>query len=39
MKSRLKNWESDREVTDNKMFLKEIASGILNKWLFYLIIF
>ncbi|CAD8206651.1 unnamed protein product [Paramecium pentaurelia] len=31
MKSRLKNWETDREVTDNKGFLKEIASGILNK--------
>ncbi|CAD8110928.1 unnamed protein product [Paramecium primaurelia] len=31
MKSRLKNWETDRKETDNKVFLKEIASGILNK--------
>ncbi|CAD8207307.1 unnamed protein product [Paramecium pentaurelia] len=31
MKSRLKNWETDRQETDNKVFLKEIASGILNK--------
>ncbi|CAD8184305.1 unnamed protein product [Paramecium octaurelia] len=31
MKSRLKNWETDREVTDNKGFLKEIACGIINK--------
>ncbi|CAD8118265.1 unnamed protein product [Paramecium sonneborni] len=31
MKSRLKNWETHREATDNKVFLKEIASGILNK--------
>ncbi|CAK66685.1 unnamed protein product (macronuclear) [Paramecium tetraurelia] len=31
MKSRLKNWDTDRQVTDNKGFLKEIATGILNK--------
>ncbi|CAD8117719.1 unnamed protein product [Paramecium sonneborni] len=31
MKSKLKNWETHREATDNKVFLKEIASGILNK--------